>query len=106
MRVLARRLEKLEAKLIHSTLGPVDRLLSQVNAALTAREKVLIGEADELNLKGRESEINQNHRTALERRDALFSLFLDERHITDQELESLIADLEMDAVASRQTGTR
>ena len=72
MRDLARRLEKLEAKLTRSTLGSVDRLLSQVNAALTAGEKALIGEADELNRKGRESEINQNHRAALERRNALF----------------------------------
>ena len=52
MRVLARHLEKLEARLTRSTLEPVDRLLSQVNAALTAREKVLIGKADELNRKG------------------------------------------------------
>ena len=56
MRDLARRLEKLEAKLTRSTLESGDRLLSQVNAALTAGEKALIGEADELNRKGRESE--------------------------------------------------
>ena len=40
MRILARRLEKLEAKRTPLTLEPMDRLLSQVNAArLTRREE-------------------------------------------------------------------
>ena len=57
MRILARRLEKLEAKVTPPTPEPMDRLLSQVNAALTAREKVLIAEAGFLSVKERESEI-------------------------------------------------
>jgi hypothetical protein len=52
-----------------------------------------------LSNKGPESEISQEHRTALERQDALFSYFLDETHMPDQKLESLIADLDADAVA-------
>ncbi len=56
-------MEKLEAKLTPSTPEHMDRLLSQVNTALTAREKVLIKEASVLSNKGRESEISQEHRT-------------------------------------------
>jgi hypothetical protein len=65
MRILARRLEKLEAKLTPPTPEPIDRLLSQVNTALTAREKVLIKEAGviEQQRAGERDQSGTSHRT-------------------------------------------